>query len=84
MVGAVVCLASQLAMTYLAPSSALNHVFDVSSSSWLQEHTADIAHSVWSVFPPLSAYLLPRINPLALLSALSFMAMPLTANFIKF
>ena len=72
MVGAVMNLGTQLAITYVAPSTALNHVFGVSFSSWLQEHTSDIAHSLCHVFPPLATYLLPRTNPLALLSAVGF------------
>lgn len=72
MIGAIACLFSQLTTTYLAPTTALNHVIEVASSSWIQEHTADITQSICSLFPPLSAYLLPRINPLALLSILGF------------
>jgi hypothetical protein len=45
---------------------------EVSSSSWLQEHTTDLAHSVCSVFPPLSSLLLPRVHPMAMLSAVGF------------
>eukprot|EP00095_Tigriopus_kingsejongensis_P001626 maker-scaffold451_size166902-snap-gene-0.18 protein:Tk01626 transcript:maker-scaffold451_size166902-snap-gene-0.18-mRNA-1 annotation:"zinc transporter 6-a" len=71
MLGAFTCFTSQLIIASLAPSSALNHVFEVSTSSWLQEHTADVSHSLCSVFPPLSTYLLPRINPLVLLSTVS-------------
>ncbi|XP_059096183.1 zinc transporter 6-like isoform X1 [Tigriopus californicus] len=74
MMGAFVSLSNQMLISLLAPSTALNHVFEVSSSSWIQEHTADIAHTVCSAFPPLSAYLLPRINPMVLLSSISFVA----------
>ncbi len=36
MLGAFACLITQLFTTYLAPSTALAHVMEVSSSSWLQ------------------------------------------------
>ena len=72
MIGAIACLFSHLTTTYLAPTTALNHVIEVASSSWIQEHTADIAQSVCSMFPPLTSYLLPRVNPMALLSIMGF------------
>ena len=73
MLGGVICCLMQLLTTYLAPNTALDHVTEVSQSSWLQEHTADLAHSICAVFPPLSAYILPRINPMSLLSVVGLM-----------
>ena len=70
--GASVCLVTHLLTIYLSPNTALNHVMEVSSSSWLQEHTADVAHSVCAMIPPLSAFLLPRVNPMALLSVVAY------------
>ena len=72
MLGALLCLFTQLLTAYLCSGSALAHVMEVSQSSWLQEHAADMAHSICAVFPPLSSVLLPRINPMILLSVLGF------------
>ncbi|KAH9375913.1 hypothetical protein HPB48_012553 [Haemaphysalis longicornis] len=52
-------------LTVRQPSLA--SVLQASSSSWLQEHLADISHSVCSVVPGLSGLLLPRLNPILLL-----------------
>ena len=40
--------------------------------SSFQDHTADLAHSLCSLFPPLRAFLLPRVNPIALLTLVGF------------
>ena len=62
-------LAAHFLSLYLAPHVALAHVVEVSASSWLQEHTTELAHQLCSAVPPLSSLLLPRIHPLTLLSA---------------
>lgn len=53
---------------YFVRNQAFDHVIAASSSSWLQEHVSDMLQSVCHYIPGLSRFLLPRINPLALLS----------------
>uniref|UniRef100_A0A915HKA3 Zinc transporter 6 n=1 Tax=Romanomermis culicivorax TaxID=13658 RepID=A0A915HKA3_ROMCU len=67
----------------LSQNTSLNVVLNGSSSSWLQEHCADISHTLCRFIPGLSRLLLPRVNPLSFLnvSGLSFCA--LTAILIE-
>ena len=57
---------SQLIVIYGAKNTAFEHVISQSSSSWLQEHVADISRSICHFVPGLSYFFLPRINPLTL------------------
>jgi len=55
---------------YGIEKKSLNIVIMASSSSWLQEHCADMSHALCRIIPGLSQFLLPRVNPLALLNVL--------------
>ncbi|KAL1226476.1 Zinc transporter 6-A [Trichinella spiralis] len=63
-----VALLTQLYVIYGVPSASLTHVITASSSSWLQEQVADICHALCRVLPVFSAFLLPRINTILLIS----------------
>ncbi|THD25934.1 Zinc transporter 6-A [Fasciola hepatica] len=51
---------------YGVENPAFNHVILASGSSWLQEHTTDISHTLCRIVPGLARILLPRVNPFAL------------------
>ena len=72
MMGAIAGLLSQLSTTYLAPNTALAHAAQVAPPSVLQELACDAARAAGGAFPPLAKYLVPRPNPLALLSVAGF------------
>lgn len=61
-----------LIIFYGVEKKSLNIVITASSSSWLQEHCADMSHALCRVIPGLSQFLLPRVNPLALLNVLGW------------
>jgi len=48
-------------------NTSVDYVIQASSSSWLQEHVADISETLCRFIPGLSRLLLPRINPFSLL-----------------
>lgn len=50
-----------------ARNESFDYVIKSSSSSWLQEHMADMSESFCRYVPGLSKVLLPRMNPLLLL-----------------
>ncbi|XP_074642837.1 zinc transporter 6-A-like isoform X2 [Tubulanus polymorphus] len=77
------CLAfvAHLIITYSIKNRAFNHVIDASSSSWLQEHVADMSESLCHYIPGLSKLLLPRINPFALVGFSAGLALVL-AHFV--
>ncbi|XP_013398754.1 zinc transporter 6-A-like isoform X1 [Lingula anatina] len=68
LLGALVAFLVHIFMTYSVENKAFNHVVEASSSSWLQEHVADISEGFCKVVPGLSRLLLPRINPFALIA----------------
>nr|CAD7597360.1 unnamed protein product [Timema genevievae] len=68
MVGAGLAFMCHLVVTYGCRNAALDHVIAASSSSWLQEHVSDISQTICSFVPALSHLLLPRVNPMILIS----------------
>lgn len=79
--GTGISLFSHLLVIYSLKNDAFNHVIIASSSSWLQEHVADISHSLCRIIPGLSVILLPRVNPFSLL-AVSGAITCLVTNFL--
>ncbi|CAD5120565.1 DgyrCDS9131 [Dimorphilus gyrociliatus] len=68
LVATILAFVVHMATTYCVNNPAFNHVVSASSSSWLQEHTADFSHSICKIAPGLSKLLLPRINPFSLIA----------------
>ncbi|XP_064484182.1 zinc transporter 6-like isoform X2 [Ornithodoros turicata] len=66
---AVVAFVCHTVVTYTTNRASLAHVIAASSSSWLQEHVAEVSQSVCRIVPGLSRILLPRLNPLMLLGS---------------
>ncbi|KAM7302513.1 zinc transporter 6 [Ixodes scapularis] len=65
--GLLVALCCHLAVQLGVEHPSLGRVLTACSSSWLQEHMADLSHGVCRLVPGLSSLLLPRLNPLLLL-----------------
>ncbi|KAK6180643.1 hypothetical protein SNE40_008652 [Patella caerulea] len=68
LVGGVFACSVHLVVTFGVKNRAMNHIVAASSSSWLQEHMADMSESLCSVVPGLRKLLLPRINPFVLIA----------------
>lgn len=67
--GAALTAGGLLLSTYGVKNEPLSHVLTAASSSWLQEHAADFCNGLCALVPGLSRFLLPRLNPLAILNA---------------
>jgi len=74
---------SHLLVLYGSRNPALDHVMDAASSSWLQDHVSDFSHTLCSAMPPLRSLLLPRMNPMLLVSLVGFCAILLTNLLIE-
>lgn len=72
--GGIVGLILHLGMTTLAQNPALKQVLRASQSSFLQEHVADMCQSLCSYIPALTRILLPRVDPVVLISIAGFLA----------
>ncbi|XP_078593669.1 zinc transporter 6-A-like [Branchiostoma floridae x Branchiostoma japonicum] len=83
LVGTAFGFAVHFVSTYFVTNKAFQHVSEASSSSWLQEHVADISRSLCSVIPGLSTLLLPRINPLPLIAVAGALALFITDMLIE-
>ncbi|KAL8603028.1 hypothetical protein ACOMHN_051905 [Nucella lapillus] len=75
LMGTVFGLTVHLVLTFCITNRAMIHVADASTSSWLQEHMADMSESLCSIIPGLSKLLLPRINPMLLIGIGSSVAL---------
>ncbi|KAK3858369.1 hypothetical protein Pcinc_035443 [Petrolisthes cinctipes] len=73
-VGGVGGLVLHLGMTGMARNPPLAQVLRVSQSSLLQEHVADMCHSLCVYVPALTRLLLPRVDPVVLISIAGFLA----------
>ncbi|KAK4327784.1 hypothetical protein Pmani_001754 [Petrolisthes manimaculis] len=73
-VGGVGGLVLHLGMTGMARNPPLAQVLRVSQSSLLQEHVADMCHSLCVYVPSLTRLLLPRVDPVVLISIAGFLA----------
>uniref|UniRef100_A0A183FDC5 Reverse transcriptase domain-containing protein n=1 Tax=Heligmosomoides polygyrus TaxID=6339 RepID=A0A183FDC5_HELPZ len=70
-VGAIATSISLFLSAYALKNQPFQHVLTASSSSSLQEHAADICHAICWVVPGLARLLLPRINSMVLLAAVT-------------
>ncbi|VDL81377.1 unnamed protein product [Nippostrongylus brasiliensis] len=80
-VGAAASSAALLLSAYALKNQPFQHVLTASSSSSLQEHAADICHAICWVVPGLSRLLLPRINSMVLLAAVTSTMLVLCEHF---
>ncbi|KAI6240139.1 Zinc transporter 6-A [Aphelenchoides fujianensis] len=63
----IAVFASLLLAAYSIPHNPFNSVLTAASSSFVQEHVADVSQALCYVLPGLSRVLLPRVNALCLL-----------------
>ncbi|XP_023183211.1 zinc transporter 6 [Xiphophorus maculatus] len=68
LVGTFVALFFNLLTLLSVRNKPFSYVSDAASSSWLQEHVADLSRSLCGVVPGLSSVLLPRMNPFVLIN----------------
>ncbi|WKY00349.1 hypothetical protein Q1695_014865 [Nippostrongylus brasiliensis] len=80
-VGAAASSTALLLSAYALKNQPFQHVLTASSSSSLQEHAADICHAICWVVPGLSRLLLPRINSMVLLAAVTSTMLVLCEHF---
>lgn len=59
------------------------YISEAASSSWLQEHVADLSRSVCGVVPGLSSVLLPRMNPFVLINLAGALSLGITYMLIE-
>ncbi|KAI6215275.1 hypothetical protein M3Y94_00366700 [Aphelenchoides besseyi] len=63
----IIVFTSLLLAAYAIPNNPFNCVLTAASSSFVQEHVADVSQALCYVLPGLSRILLPRVNALCLL-----------------
>ncbi|XP_069184008.1 zinc transporter 6 [Procambarus clarkii] len=73
-IGGMIGLVLHLGMTSLAHNPPLTQVLRASQSSLLQEHVADMCQSLCNYVPALTRILLPRVDPVVLISIAGFLA----------
>ncbi|XP_042233924.1 zinc transporter 6-like isoform X2 [Homarus americanus] len=73
-IGGMLGLVLHLGMTTLAHNPPLTQVLRASQSSLLQEHVADMCRSLCNYVPSLTRVLLPRVDPVVLISITGFLA----------
>ncbi|VDP04198.1 unnamed protein product [Soboliphyme baturini] len=81
---ATLALLTQLLVVYGVHNEELSNVVMASGSSWLQENVADFGRSMSRYIPGLSQLLLPRVNPISLLSVLGWLFCIIDKIFIDF
>ncbi|XP_072293363.1 zinc transporter 6 [Eucyclogobius newberryi] len=59
------------------------YVSEAASSSWLQEHVADLSRSLCGIIPGLSSVLLPRMNPFVLINMAGALSLCVTYMLIE-
>ncbi|XP_072565496.1 zinc transporter 6 [Paramormyrops kingsleyae] len=59
------------------------YVSEAASTSWLQEHVADLSRSLCGVIPGLSGVLLPRMNPFVLINLAGALSLCVTYMLIE-
>ncbi|MBN3309058.1 zinc transporter 6 [Amia ocellicauda] len=83
LVGTFVALSFNLLTMLLVKNKPFVYVSEAASTSWLQEHVADLSRSVCGVIPGLSSVLLPRMNPFVLIDLAGALALWITYMLIE-
>ncbi|KAM4590713.1 zinc transporter 6 [Odontesthes bonariensis] len=68
LVGTFIALFFNLLTLLSVRNKPFAYVSEAASSSWLQEHVADLSRSLCGIIPGLSSVLLPRMNPFVLIN----------------
>ncbi|XDV51028.1 hypothetical protein PO909_019984 [Leuciscus waleckii] len=83
LVGTFVALFFNLLTLLSVKNKPFVFVSEAASTSWLQEHVADLSRSVCGLIPALSSVLLPRMNPFVLINLAGAFALGITYMLIE-
>ncbi|KAK7140802.1 hypothetical protein R3I94_013168 [Phoxinus phoxinus] len=83
LVGTFVALFFNLLTLLSVKNKPFVFVSEAASTSWLQEHVADLSRSLCGVIPALSSVLLPRMNPFVLINLAGAFALGITYMLIE-
>ncbi|XP_056291128.1 zinc transporter 6 isoform X2 [Pseudoliparis swirei] len=83
LVGTFVALFFNLLTLLSVRNKPFAYVSEAASSSWLQEHVADLSRSLCGVIPGLSSVLLPRMNPFVLINMAGALSLCITYMLIE-
>ncbi|KAK2824693.1 hypothetical protein Q5P01_021868 [Channa striata] len=83
LVGTFVALFFNLLTLLSVRNKPFSYVSEAASSSWLQEHVADLSRSVCGIVPGLSSVLLPRMNPFVLINMAGALSLCITYMLIE-
>ncbi|XP_057198843.1 zinc transporter 6 [Triplophysa rosa] len=83
LVGTFVALFFNLLTLLSVKNKPFVFVSEAASTSWLQEHVADLSRSVCGLIPALSSFLLPRMNPFVLINLAGAGALGITYMLIE-
>ncbi|XP_068423992.1 zinc transporter 6 [Clinocottus analis] len=83
LVGTFVALFFNLLTLLSVRNKPFTYVSEVASSSWLQEHVADLSRSLCGIIPGLSSVLLPRMNPFVLINVAGALSLCITYMLIE-
>ncbi|XP_069811003.1 zinc transporter 6 isoform X1 [Dendropsophus ebraccatus] len=83
LVGTFVALFFNLFTMLSVRNKPFAYVSDAASTSWLQEHVADLSRSLCGIIPGLSSVFLPRMNPFILIDIAGALALCITYMLIE-
>ncbi|KAM7408253.1 hypothetical protein PAMA_002113 [Pampus argenteus] len=83
LVGTFVALFFNLLTLLSVRNKPFSYVSEAASSSWLQEHVADLSRSLCGIVPGLSSVLLPRMNPFVLINMAGALSLCITYMLIE-
>uniref|UniRef100_A0A3Q1C9V3 Cation efflux protein transmembrane domain-containing protein n=1 Tax=Amphiprion ocellaris TaxID=80972 RepID=A0A3Q1C9V3_AMPOC len=83
LVGTFVALFFNLLTLLSVRNKPFAFVSEAASSSWLQEHVADLSRSLCGIIPGLSSVLLPRMNPFVLINVAGALSLCITYMLIE-
>ncbi|XP_069881427.1 zinc transporter 6 isoform X2 [Dipodomys merriami] len=83
LVGTFVALSFNLFTMLSIRNKPFTYVSEAASTSWLQEHVADLSRSLCGIIPGLSSIFLPRMNPFVLIDLAGAFALCITYLLIE-
>ncbi|XP_032072183.1 zinc transporter 6 [Thamnophis elegans] len=83
LVGTFVALTFNLFTMLSIKNKPFAYVSEAASTSWLQEHVADLTRSLCGIIPGLSSIFLPRMNPFILIDLAGAFALCITYMLIE-
>uniref|UniRef100_A0A2K5W6K3 Zinc transporter 6 n=1 Tax=Macaca fascicularis TaxID=9541 RepID=A0A2K5W6K3_MACFA len=83
LVGTFVALSFNLFTMLSIRNKPFAYVSEAASTSWLQEHVADLSRSLCGIIPGLSGIFLPRMNPFVLIDLAGAFALCITYMLIE-